>query len=147
MLNKVITRDCFHSDWSKENIIKSYNDHIEDVKRFVPPEKLLIYSVAEGWEPLCNFLNCDVPNVKFPNENSTKEFQSLVRMINAVGYAISIIGMGIPALYRQQSLIGVNTSKKTVKSSSYMVTGLLVVGSAVAASIYFRGPQNFMKLF
>ena len=27
------------------------------VKETVPPEKLLIFNVKQGWEPLCNFLN------------------------------------------------------------------------------------------
>ena len=56
MLHKVITRDCFKNDWSKENIIRAYVAHVENVKRRCPPEKLLVYQVSEGWAPLCEFL-------------------------------------------------------------------------------------------
>ena len=28
----------------------------------VPEEKLLIFNVKEGWEPLCNFLELPIPN-------------------------------------------------------------------------------------
>lgn len=38
----------------REGSIKSFNAWIERVKSTVPPEKLLIYDVKEGWEPLCS---------------------------------------------------------------------------------------------
>ena len=39
------------------------------VKSLVPPEKLLVYNVKQGWKPLCDFLGCEVPTVAFPHEN------------------------------------------------------------------------------
>ncbi|MCB1618271.1 MAG: hypothetical protein KDI08_06120, partial [Pseudomonadales bacterium] len=33
-----------------------------------------------GWEPLCEFLECPVPDSPFPQVNSTEEFQT--RMLN-----------------------------------------------------------------
>ena len=45
----------------------AYLRHVERVKRLVPAEKLLIYNVQQGWEPLCAFLNKPVPQgVPFP---------------------------------------------------------------------------------
>ena len=38
----------------REGSIKSFNAWIKRVKSTVPPEKLLIYDVKEGWEPLCS---------------------------------------------------------------------------------------------
>ena len=34
-----------------------------------PPDKLLVYHVSEGWEPLCKFLGKEVPDTPFPHEN------------------------------------------------------------------------------
>jgi hypothetical protein len=41
----------------------------------VPAEQLLVYDVAEGWEPLCAFLDLPVPDQPFPRTNSTAEFR------------------------------------------------------------------------
>ena len=48
---------------------KRYRMHNHRVKSLVPPEKLLVYNVKQGWKPLCEFLGCEVPNVGFPHEN------------------------------------------------------------------------------
>ena len=46
-----------------------YRMHNHRVKSLVPPEKLLVYNVKQGWKPLCDFLGCEVPTVTFPHEN------------------------------------------------------------------------------
>ncbi len=45
-------------------------NHNDQVKKIVPKEKLLVYRVQDGWEPLCAFLNCEVPEgLPFPHLN------------------------------------------------------------------------------
>ena len=34
-----------------------------------PKEKLLVYHVSEGWEPLCKFLGKEIPDKPFPHKN------------------------------------------------------------------------------
>jgi len=58
---------------SKENAIKAYNAWTEKVKRDVPPEKLLIFHPADGWEPLCKFLEVPIPSKPFPHSNTRKD--------------------------------------------------------------------------
>lgn len=48
----------------------------EKVKSTIPPEKLLVMSVKEGWKPLCDFLKVDEPDIPFPRSNTTAEFNS-----------------------------------------------------------------------
>ena len=48
--------------------------HHEEVSRTVPPERLLVWSVTEGWEPLCEFLAVPVPDMPFPRVNDSREF-------------------------------------------------------------------------
>ena len=48
---------------------KRYRMHNHRFKSLVPPEKLLVYNVKQGWKPLCDFLGCEVPTVAFPHEN------------------------------------------------------------------------------
>ena len=50
-----------------------YRMHNHRVKSLVPPEKLLVYNVKQGWKPLCDFLGCEVPTVAFPHENVKDE--------------------------------------------------------------------------
>jgi len=57
--------------------IQIFNQHIEQVKRDVLPEKLLVYDVREGWGPLCAFLGVAVPENPFPALNSRENFQAL----------------------------------------------------------------------
>ncbi len=39
----------------------------------LPPERLLVFSPKQGWEPLCAFLGVRVPKVPFPRVNSRDE--------------------------------------------------------------------------
>jgi len=52
---------------------KRYRIHNDRVKSIVPADKLLVYNVKEGWKPLCDFLECEVPTVAFPHENIKAE--------------------------------------------------------------------------
>lgn len=61
--------------------MRIYSEHIERVKRVVPKEQLLVMSVKEGWEPLCRFLDKDIPKGDFPRSNSTADKQKdLIKM-------------------------------------------------------------------
>ncbi|KRA83807.1 sulfotransferase family protein [Altererythrobacter sp. Root672] len=42
----------------------------------LPPERLLVFSPKEGWEPLCTFLDVPVPYGPFPRVNSRDELTS-----------------------------------------------------------------------
>jgi hypothetical protein len=55
---------------TKDDYIAQYLRHIEEVKATVPEERLLVYSVTEGWEPLCQFLGHPVPARPFPHANA-----------------------------------------------------------------------------
>ena len=61
-------------------IRKRYRIHNHRVKSIVPADKLLIYNVTQGWEPLCEFLECEVPTVAFPHENIKSEIANTVMM-------------------------------------------------------------------
>lgn len=78
-LTKFIWGETFHGRFEeREHAIEVFNQHVEEVKKHVPPEKLLVYNVREGWEPLCSFLGVAVPKDKpFPALNSRENFQAL----------------------------------------------------------------------
>ena len=63
-----------------------YYEHIESVKKIIPADKLLIYNVIEGWEPLCEFLDVDVPDIPFPKVNDTAEMLRNFAIIKMLPY-------------------------------------------------------------
>lgn len=58
--------------------IEVFKRHTAEVQRVVPAERLLVYHVKEGWEPLCRFLDVPVPTTPFPHLNDTAEFQRMM---------------------------------------------------------------------
>jgi hypothetical protein len=49
--------------------IDVFNQWNAEVQAVVPPERLLIFDVKQGWEPLCAFLGVEVPSRPFPHAN------------------------------------------------------------------------------
>jgi hypothetical protein len=79
MVQKVIG-GMFDGDMAtKAHVVDVYRRHNEEVRRTIPPERLLVYDVAEGWGPLCSFLGVEVPAGPMPKVNSTEEFQARIR--------------------------------------------------------------------
>jgi hypothetical protein len=62
----------------REGVLAAYRRRTEQVREAIPPERLLVFNVAEGWGPLCAFLNVPIPDVQFPRTNSTEEFWQMV---------------------------------------------------------------------
>jgi Sulfotransferase domain len=48
--------------------------HNEAVKQAIAPERLLVWEVGEGWEPLCEFLGVPVPDTPMPHANERGVF-------------------------------------------------------------------------
>jgi hypothetical protein len=51
-----------------------YERHNQTVRDSINPERLLVYEVGSGWEPLCAFLDCPIPDAPYPHSNTRKEF-------------------------------------------------------------------------
>ena len=69
-MNNRLIDYVFDGQMTEEACIRRYNQHIEEVRATVPEDRLLVYSVTEGWEPLCHFLGHPVPEVPFPHANA-----------------------------------------------------------------------------
>lgn len=81
LVNALIWERTFDGKFEeKEYAIAVFLQHIEEVKRHVPAEKLLVYDVKEGWEPLCSFFGVDVPaDLPFPHLNDRDNFIGNIR--------------------------------------------------------------------
>lgn len=67
----------------------------DEVKRAIPADRLLVYRVSEGWEPLCKFLNLPVPAVPFPNVNDTAEFKKRIVPVKIIWYGAPIVALAV----------------------------------------------------
>ena len=61
-----------------QQLIDTMIRHNREVEENVPPVRLLVWSVEEGWEPLCKFLEVPVPQQPFPHVNDRTEFLNRV---------------------------------------------------------------------
>jgi hypothetical protein len=57
-----------------ENLPAAMERWTEEVTANVPADRLLVWDVTQGWEPLCEFLELPVPDQPFPNLNDSQEF-------------------------------------------------------------------------
>jgi hypothetical protein len=56
---------------------KAYRANNARVRDIVPADRLLVFDVADGWGPLCDFLMVDVPATPFPHHNARNDFWAL----------------------------------------------------------------------
>lgn len=54
-------------------ILAGYLKHNENVRSFFAQENILEFDVRQGWEPLCKFLNTEIPAASFPFQNAGAE--------------------------------------------------------------------------
>ncbi|MBA3950428.1 MAG: sulfotransferase family protein [Rubrobacter sp.] len=92
MNKKLIWDDTFDGRFEDRDHAEAvFESHNAEVRRKVPPEKLLVYEVKEGWGPLCDFLGVGAPNKPFPRLNDTAEMRRRVRMLRAISFAVPTI--------------------------------------------------------
>jgi hypothetical protein len=80
----------------REKAIAYYQQHIDTIKAAVPADRLLVFSVDQGWRPLCDFIGVPVPQTPFPNINDRVEFQKVKREMAIGAYVIA--GLGAAAI-------------------------------------------------
>lgn len=100
MIGMLIWQNTFHGKFEdKAFALNVFRQHNEEVKQVVPAEKLLVFNVKEGWEPLCRFLGVETPkDTPFPHLNDRDSFvgtqrrQQLERAVN-VTLIVGLVAM------------------------------------------------------
>ena len=59
--------------WGIETTTVELGD-LDEVRAAIAPDRLLVFDVAEGWEPLCGFLGVPVPDTPFPHHHLRADF-------------------------------------------------------------------------
>ena len=61
-----------HSDAGLIEIMERWNGQVQST---VPADRLLVWDPKEGWEPMCEFLEIDVPDSPLPHLNDAASFK------------------------------------------------------------------------
>lgn len=67
-------RETFTDPLDRDCAIAAYRRNNRAVREMIPPARLLVFDVTEGWEPLCRFLGVAVPDTPFPRSHPRDEF-------------------------------------------------------------------------
>ncbi len=92
-MEKVVWQDTFHNQVEdKIHAMEVFNRHIEEVKRVVPEERLLVFDARHGWEPLCQFLNVPVPGDKpYPHKNRGAFVRQILKYKTPLKWGVLIL--------------------------------------------------------
>jgi hypothetical protein len=63
----------------RAHAIALYEANVAAVRATVPPDRLLVHSLGDGWAPLCAHLGVPVPDVPYPSRNSRQAFAERMR--------------------------------------------------------------------
>lgn len=67
----ILHRDkWYESMWKLGEDICEWQEHLKALETMKKDPNNFIYSVEDGWEPLCEFLGIPKPNVEYPFENA-----------------------------------------------------------------------------
>jgi Sulfotransferase domain len=75
----------------RQRAIARYEQHIEEVRAAVPADRLLVFSVDQGWEPLCRFLGVPIPAEPFPNVNERAQIKRQLARMTLGAHAITAL--------------------------------------------------------
>jgi hypothetical protein len=104
MTDRLVWSGIFGGRFEDRDHAKSvFEAHVEAVQERCDGERLLIFEVSQGWEPLCEFLDVPVPAGPFPRVNDSK---SLRRRFAAIRWGtrlgpIAVLGAGAAVVVRR----------------------------------------------
>jgi hypothetical protein len=85
MVRKAILAETFDNRFEdKAHAIEVFKRHNQEVHDTIDPKRLLVFDVREGWEPLCRFLEVQVPSEPFPRLNDTASTQAMIQRMREV---------------------------------------------------------------
>lgn len=74
MASAVVARSGIAPDTDRPALARAFEAHRAAVEQAIPAERLLVFQAADGWEPLCAFLDVPVPDEPFPRTNDRADF-------------------------------------------------------------------------
>ncbi len=79
MMEKVIIGKALRGQTDRDGILKAYRDNEAAVRDLEAQGRALVFSVRDGWTPLCRFLGVAAPDALFPVTNPRVKFFASVK--------------------------------------------------------------------
>ena len=74
---RMISEGVFHGRLAdRDYAIDLYEKHNAAVRKAIPADRLLVYDLGDGWDPLCAFLGKPIPEEPYPSSNDGEEFHA-----------------------------------------------------------------------
>lgn len=73
-MDKLLIEGIFGGKIERASAIAAYRRNNEKVRDIIAKDRLLVFTPAQGWDPLCKFLNVPVPATAFPKSHARDEF-------------------------------------------------------------------------
>jgi hypothetical protein len=83
MVGKTIWDTLDNRMEDREFMVPYFENRNQEIIDAFPSDRLLVYQVKQGWNPLCEFLGVPVPNMEFPRINSRDETRELLEGLAA----------------------------------------------------------------
>lgn len=80
--------------------------HEEAIRSAVPPEQLLEYDITQGWEPLCRFLECPVPETPFPRTHERAQIRRWTGILRILTRVLPILALATALLLLVAGVLG-----------------------------------------
>jgi len=124
-----------HSSWSavyagEEAAVQFFTSWQQLMIKTIPAEKLLVYNVKEGWEPLAKLVGAEVPDEPFPQINDG----ATISLIVIGGYYILVIVLPI--------LLGVLLYAKSSRCRSAALRIFVVFCRKPLGALRLSGARN-----
>lgn len=88
----------------EKNGKRRFKEYYDEIRSLVPADNLLEYKMGEGWKPLCDFLEVEIPaGKKFPRTNDTDGFvgrcthRNRMQMLNGL-FRYTVYGGSVAAV-------------------------------------------------
>ena len=87
MIEKTIWQNELGGEFQdRKRALNFLEQRLKQVKASVPKEKFLVHAAADGWEPLCDFLEVGVPSIPYPRLNESAKIKRFVRVLKVLNY-------------------------------------------------------------
>jgi hypothetical protein len=73
----------------RDFMVAAFKRHVTEVQNVIAKDRLLVFEVAQGWVPLCDFLGVAVPATPFPRVNSRAEMAAMLALAGSAGPSMS----------------------------------------------------------
>jgi len=76
IIERLIWEGDFQGRFQDRDWVRSmYEERIEQIKAYVPADRLIVWNIGDGWAPIAERLGVPVPSAEFPRLHDTNEFR------------------------------------------------------------------------